>query len=33
MGLIDRSCASLEEYRATGGIRGLEPALSLSPTR
>jgi NADH-quinone oxidoreductase subunit F len=30
MGLIDVSCASLEEYRATGGLRGLESALSIS---
>lgn len=31
MGLIDPACASLDDYRAAGGLRGLEAALGLPP--
>ena len=31
MGLIDVRCGSLDEYRAGGGLRGLETALALPP--
>ena len=31
MSLIDQSCESLNAYRAAGGLRGLEAALSASP--
>jgi NADH-quinone oxidoreductase subunit F len=31
MGRIDIACASLDDYRAAGGLRGLEAALALPP--
>jgi NADH-quinone oxidoreductase subunit F len=31
MGLIDRRCASLDDYSDVGGLRGLEAALALAP--
>lgn len=31
MGLSDRRCTSLNDYRAAGGLRGLESALALPP--
>lgn len=31
MGLVDRPCATLEECRAAGGLRGLEAALEMPP--
>lgn len=31
MALIDTACSSLDEYRAAGGLRGLEAALALPP--
>jgi NADH:ubiquinone oxidoreductase subunit F (NADH-binding) len=31
VGLVDIRCSSLDDYRATGGLRGLDAALSMSP--
>jgi NADH:ubiquinone oxidoreductase subunit F (NADH-binding) len=31
MGLIDRHCATLDDYRDNGGLKGLEAALALPP--